>query len=554
MKKVPFFKKYHIKTMISFFMKFKKYYFVSLFLTLISSIILYLAPLINILIFDKGLKNKDLKVLFFSVMLLLAANALTEIFNIMQMRFDMFLNYKMSKGLKTKILDYCIDNSFFADKSGEYVSLLERDASSYISLAYKESINFVRNIISAVSSTIIVIKLQPDLALVSVILQSMLIIVRLKTQGIEELKGKESRNSYIALHSAINEIVLNMKKISLLGAGSFAKKRYEKALDNEYKVTKSQTMFSSMIQSFISLTMNVVGGIILLWGGYKVILGTLTVGALISFNQYASSLSSPIIGLISIPSNFASKYDTINKISTILERKDTTQEKIIDSIYEIKVSKLSFSYDTEMIFHDAKAKFKKGHIYYICGQSGVGKSTLLQLISGQLRNYKGTIKYNDSNLQEIGTKNISDLVSVVMQESVLFNDTILNNIVLDQEIDLERIRYLCRICNILDDIEELPDKFDTIVSEKGDSFSGGQKSRLCLVRALYKNLPVLIIDEITAGLDGITERNIRENLSEVVSDKIVIIVTHSSNFIMDKSIIYNINDHKIKQGEPRCLK
>lgn len=84
-----------------------------------------------------------------------------------------------------------------------------------------------------------------------------------------------------------------------------------------------------------------------------------------------------------------------------------------------------------MIFHDAKAKFKKGHIYYICGQSGVGKSTLLQLISGQLRNYKGTIKYNDSNLQEIGTKNISDLVSVVMQESVLFNDTILNNIVLD---------------------------------------------------------------------------------------------------------------------------
>ncbi|SEK40630.1 ABC-type bacteriocin/lantibiotic exporter, contains an N-terminal double-glycine peptidase domain [Ruminococcus albus] len=554
MRKVPFFKKYHIKTMISFFMKFKKYYFVSLFLTLISSIILYLAPLINILIFDKGLKNKDLKVLFFSVMLLLAANALTEIFNIMQMRFDMFLNYKMSKGLKTKILDYCIDNSFFADKSGEYVSLLERDASSYISLAYKESINFVRNIISAVSSMIIVIKLQPDLALVSVILQSMLIIVRLKTQGIEELKGKESRNSYIALHSAINEIVLNMKKISLLGAGSFAKKRYEKALDNEYKVTKSQTMFSSMIQSFISLTMNVVGGIILLWGGYKVILGTLTVGALISFNQYASSLSSPIIGLISIPSNFASKYDTINKISTILERKDTDPKINIDSISEIKVSKLSFSYDTEMIFHDAKAKFKKGHIYYICGQSGVGKSTLLQLISGQLRNYKGTIKYNDSNLQEIGTKNISDLVSVVMQESVLFNDTILNNIVLDQEIDLERIKYLCRICNILDDIEELPDKFDTIVSEKGDSFSGGQKSRLCLVRALYKNLPVLIIDEITAGLDGITERNIRENLSEVVSDKIVIIVTHSSNFIIDKSIIYNINDHKIKQGEPRCLK
>ena len=540
--------------MLSFFMSYKKYYLVTLLLTLISSLILYLTPLINILIFDKGLKENNFKVLALSVLLLLAANTLSEVFKILQMKYNIFLDYKMSKGLKTKVLDYCIENSFFSDKTGEYISLLERDASVYINIAYKSSVNFVSNVISAVSSTIIVVKLQPDLAVVSVILQSMLIIVRLKTQSIEEIKGREARNSYVALFSSINEIVHNIKKISLLGASKFASKRYEKALDNEYNVSKSQTMFSYKIDSLISLTMNAVSGIILLWGGYKVILGTLTVGALISFNQYASALSSPIIGLISIPSDFASKYDTIRKISAILENTDTQPKESIDSVSEIKVSKLSFSYDTEMIFNNAKADFKKGNVYYICGQSGAGKSTLLQLLSGQLRNYKGTINYNSSNLKEIGSKNISGLVSVVTQDSVLFNDSIINNIVLDKEIDYERIKYLCRICNILDDIEDLPDKFDTIVSEKGDSFSGGQKSRLCLVRALYKDLPVLIIDEVTAGLDGITERNIRENLSEVISDKIVIIVTHSSNFIMNNSIIYNIDNHRIKQGEPKCLK
>lgn len=189
-----------------------------------------------------------------------------------------------------------------------------------------------------------------------------------------------------------------------------------------------------------------------------------------------------------------------------------------------------------------------------CGQSGAGKSTLLQLISGQLRNYKGTINYNGSNLKTIASKNISDLVSVVTQDSVLFNDSIINNIVLDKNIDYERVKYLCKICNILNDIEELPDKFDTIISENGDSFSGGQKSRLCLVRALYKDLPVLIIDEVTSGLDGITERNIRENLSEIVNDKIVIIVTHSRNFIINNSIIYNIDNYSLKLGEPSCLK
>lgn len=554
MKKEHFFKKYQIKTMISFFMDYKKYYLVTLLLTMISSLIIYLTPLINILIFDMGIKNNNFKVLLFSVLFLLVANILSELFKILQMKYDMFLNYKMSKCLKTKVLDYCIENSFFSDKSGEYISLLERDVSSYINITYNGSVSFVRNIINAISSTIIVVRLQPDLAVVSVILQLMLIFVRLKTQNIEEIKGREARNSYIALYSSINEIVHNIKKISILGASKFALKRYEKVLDNEYRVSKSQVAFTYKINSLISLTMSAISGIILLWGGYKVIIGTMTVGALISFNQYASSLSSPIISLISIPSDFASKYDTINKISTIIEKKDTVPKESIDSISEIKVSRLSFSYDNEIIFHNAKADFRKGNVYYICGQSGAGKSTLLQLLSGQLKDFKGTINYNNLNLKEMGSKNISNLVSVVTQDSVLFNDSIINNIVLDKDIDYERVKYLCKICCILDDIEELPDKFDTIVSEKGDSFSGGQKSRLCLVRALYKDLPVLIIDEVTAGLDGITERNIRENLSAVANDKIVIIVTHSSNFIMNNSIIYNIDNHRIEQGEPKCLK
>ena len=110
---------------------------------------------------------------------------------------------------------------------------------------------------------------------------------------------------------------------------------------------------------------------------------------------------------------------------------------------------------------------------------------------------------------------------------------------------------MSRVCDIF---WECYNKFETIISENGDSFSGGQKSRLCLVRALYKELPVLIIDEVTSGLDGITECSIKENLSEIVNEKIVIIVTHSKNFIMNNSIIYNIDNCLLKLEEPSCLK
>ncbi len=552
--KMNFFKKYRIKTMLSFFGMYKKYYIITLLFSLISSLILYLTPLINILIFDKGIKNKDFKVLFFSVLIMLLAYVIAEITKILKVKYDWFLDYKISKDLKTKVLVYCIENSQFSDKIGEYESLLERDATSYIQMACNESISFITNVVNAVSSTVILIKLQPDMAIVSFILQSMLILVRIKTQNIEEKKGIEMRNGYIALLSSINEIIYNIRKISVLGAENYVAKRYEKALDNEYNVTKSQSVFRIRIDAVISLTMNAIACMILLWGGYRIIIGTMTLGKLISFNQYSSSLSSPIIGLISIPSHFAAEYETIEKISMIFEYKSDEKKVKLKNVSEIDVSGLSFSYDSDLILDNTKVNFKKNHVYYICGQSGTGKSTFLQLVSGQRIDYTGTIKYDGYDLKSISSKNLPDLVSVVTQDSVLFNDTIISNIVLDKDIDYERIRYLCQICSILEDIEELPDGFDTVISEKGDSLSGGQKSRICLARALYQDNPVLIIDEVTSGLDGITERNIRERLADAVKDKIVIIVTHSKNFIMENSVIYNIDNQSIKSGEPICLK
>lgn len=218
------------------------------------------------------------------------------------------------------------------------------------------------------------------------------------------------------------------------------------------------------------------------------------------------------------------------------------------------MEELSFSYENNLIFQNINLSFKKGNVYYICGQSGTGKSTLLQLIAGQLMDYTGEIKYNDTSIKFMSPQNITEIVTFVTQDTILFNDTIINNIVLDKDIDYERVRNICYTCSILDDIEQLPDKFETELSEKGANFSGGQKSRICLARALYQDKPVLIIDEVTSGLDGITERNIRERLCRIAENKIVIIVTHSENFIIKKALIYTVDDHSIIQGEPVCLK
>ena len=134
------------------------------------------------------------------------------------------------------------------------------------------------------------------------------------------------------------------------------------------------------------------------------------------------------------------------------------------------------------------------------------------------------------------------LISQVTQEPILFNDTIKNNIVLGKQYDSQKLDSICKCCCIYNDIKNLDDGYDTVISEKGGNFSGGQKSRLCLARALYQDKPILIIDEVTSGLDLDTETKLRDNLIKEISNKIIIFITHSSNFIAPGSKTYTISN------------
>ena len=127
----------------------------------------------------------------------------------------------------------------------------------------------------------------------------------------------------------------------------------------------------------------------------------------------------------------------------------------------------------------------------------------------------------------------------------MFHDSILNNIVLDTNVDMEWVKQVCKDCEILKDIEALPDGFETIIAEQGNNLSGGQKNRICLARALYMKKPILVIDEVTAGLDMITEKRVKENLKKYFRNKIVIIITHSPQFIIEESNVYSLENGKL---------
>ncbi|OKP79997.1 hypothetical protein A3842_12510 [Paenibacillus sp. P3E] len=184
----------------------------------------------------------------------------------------------------------------------------------------------------------------------------------------------------------------------------------------------------------------------------------------------------------------------------------------------------------------------------IVGPSGSGKSTILKTLATLVSPSEGTIKINKSDMQEFPEKSWLDKVTLVSQDSFFMNDTIWNNMVLgNSNVNIHDLENACKISEIYDFIISLPEKFETVIGERGTSLSGGQRQRLALARALCKNPDILMLDEATSALDYETERKIQENLDSSRGGMSTIIVAHRLSTIQNAAIIFVVNDGTIVQ-------
>ena len=189
----------------------------------------------------------------------------------------------------------------------------------------------------------------------------------------------------------------------------------------------------------------------------------------------------------------------------------------------------------------------------IVGGSGSGKSTLLKLLVRLYKPSYGDIKMGGMNVSSINLRRWRELCGVVMQDGKMFSDTILNNIVLDDErIDYDRVHEVTRIAQIENEINEMPKGFDTLIGETGRGLSGGQKQRLLIARALYRNPKLLFLDEATNALDSINEQKIVEALKGASVGRTVVIIAHRLStvhhadqiVVLDKGFVAEVGTHE----------
>ncbi|MDX5701532.1 ATP-binding cassette domain-containing protein [Clostridioides difficile] len=200
------------------------------------------------------------------------------------------------------------------------------------------------------------------------------------------------------------------------------------------------------------------------------------------------------------------------------------------------------------ILSNINITFRKGETTALIGESGSGKSTIVNLLYRLWDIQKGEITIDGINIKNINLKSLRKSINIVTQDMLMFDDTIRNNININKSLSDEELKNICSVVGMNDFISRLENGFDTIIGEKGVKISGGQKQRIALARSLVNDSKILILDEATSALDNISQSEILRNIRAYVKGKIVIIIAHRLSTIKDADNIYVLEKGKVVES------
>lgn len=362
----------------------------------------------------------------------------------------------------------------------------------------------------------------------------------LSDTGVRYRKSFASFNSYyLDSIKGVNDIVLNN---AMKVRNKEVNSKSDELLAETKKLKHKSGITEAISYAFVSLSL--IGVLILgLYLSDKniITIPKMIMGLVAIFGSYG-----PVIALSALPQNLTQTFASGDRVLDLLEEKPVVRE-INDgknfSFLDLKVNNLSFKYDEASVLNNVNLEVKRGQIVGLVGPSGCGKSTLLKLLLRFYETNSGDILYNNISINDINTSSLLDNVTLVSQQTYLFDDTIKENIkIAKYDATDEEIIEAAKKASIHEFIESLPDKYDTKVGQLGDNLSAGEKQRIGLARAFLSNAPLILLDEPTSNVDSINEGIILKSLKDQKENKSIILVSHRESTTAIADRIYRIKD------------
>ena len=351
-------------------------------------------------------------------------------------------------------------------------------------------------------------------------------------------KGQAKMGSLLSI---IDENISGLRIIKAFNAEAHINSNFEKE-SNSYKGIMSSLLRKKDLSSPMSEFLSTIVLVVVMWFGGQLVLGTNSalsaeefIGYILIFSQIIPPAKTLTTSYYYIQKGSASAkrvYEILDAENEITDVENPKQIKLLNNQIEFK--NLSFSYEKQQILKDINFTIGKGKMIALVGQSGGGKSTLADLLARFYDINQGEILIDNNNIKEIALHDLRALMGIVSQESILFNDTIFNNIRLGKiTASKQEIIEAAKIANAHDFILETENGYSTNIGDRGNKLSGGQKQRLSIARAILKNPEILILDEATSALDTESERLVQDALDKLMYSRTSLVIAHRLSTIQN---------------------
>jgi ATP-binding cassette, subfamily B, bacterial MsbA len=494
--------------------------------------------------------------LVFVCVVLVSSVFLSSLFTYIANVIINYVRIDVIKKLRTSAFDKItkLHLGYFSDeRKGDILSKMSNDVQeiemsviSSLWIVFKEPATIIIYLIA-------LFRMSTELTLVSLILFPVLgYLISLITKRLRK-KARMSQETLGRVLNIMEEVLSGMRIIKAFNAQPYVSKMFGVEINKYASISASMTRkreLASPISQFLGVT--VVAGL-LLYGGNMVINGTGQLEAseffvfLIVFSQILTPAKDISKSLSAIQRGIASG----ERLFKIIDEEPAIQNipnavKVSEFGNSIEFKNVGFSYEKELVLNDVSFELKKGQTIALVGSSGAGKSTIADLVTRFYDVTSGEILIDGTNTKDIDIDSLRSLMGVVTQESILFNDSVANNIAFAMpNSNKEDIIKAGKIANAHDFVMELENGYDTNIGERGSKLSGGQRQRLSIARAVMKNPPILILDEATSALDTESEKLVQNAITNLMENRTSIVIAHRLSTIQNADEILVVHKGKI---------
>ncbi|MGN7408912.1 MULTISPECIES: ABC transporter ATP-binding protein [unclassified Sporosarcina] len=371
---------------------------------------------------------------------------------------------------------------------------------------------------------------------------------------LRKLTGERSQ-ALANVQSYLHERVAGVSVIKSFSLEEIEQDRFDETNGKFLDKAIEHTKWNAKAFAVVNTITDVAPLLVITYAGYQVINGSLSVGTMVAFIAYIERLYSPLRRLVNASTSLTQSFASMDRVFELMEEPyevtDKKDARALPAIQgEISFDHVEFAYEKEgfPVLKDMNFTVKPGETVALVGMSGGGKSTIVSLIPRFYDVTGGAIRIDGHDIRDIQTKTLRDQIGMVLQDSILFSDSVRSNILMGKpDASEEEIVSAAKAANAHDFIMELPDGYDTKVGERGVKLSGGQKQRLSIARVFLKNPPMLILDEATSALDLESEALIQESLSRLAHDRTTVIVAHRLSTITHADKILVIDHGELKE-------